>query len=117
MRELAVSERTAASPPTTAAASLRVALVSMPFGPDPAVPSIQLGLLQAIARDAGFATDAYHLYLDLAQRLSPKVYAAVGDYQGPLTGEWLFSVAAFERQAQEPDEAYLRTFPDAALPL
>jgi ribosomal peptide maturation radical SAM protein 1 len=83
----------------------------MPFGCDQAVPSIQLGLLQAIAKKAGFPTDTYPLYLDLAQRLSPEVYAAAGTYRRHLTGEWLFSVAAFGPQAHGPDDVYFRAFP------
>src|SRR5271166_3381453 len=82
-------------------ATLRVALVSMPFWPDAGTPSPQLGLLRAIAEEGGFATDTYHLYLDLAARLSPKVYANISETGGHMTGEWLFSVAAFGAQAQD----------------
>jgi len=53
-------------PAAAGVAPFRVALVSMPFGTDAADPSIQLGLLRAIAEEAGFPTDTYHLYLDLA---------------------------------------------------
>src|SRR5208282_1850439 len=99
-------------------APFRVALVAMPFGPDAAAPdaaapSPQLGLLRAIAEEAGFATDTYHLYLDLAARLAPEVYANISEYRDQLTGEWLFSVAAFGAQAQDPDEEYFRAFPGA----
>jgi ribosomal peptide maturation radical SAM protein 1 len=91
----------------------RVALVSMPFGMDAATPSIQLGLLRAIAEEAGFATDTYHLYLDLAARITPEVYSNVSLHRGHMTGEWLFTVAAFGTRAQEPDEEYFRAFPGA----
>jgi hypothetical protein len=111
MSERAFNGTAAAGPAPPAAAPFRVALVAMPFGSDPAVPSIQLGLFQALAEQAGFPTDTYHLYLDLAQRLSPEVYAAAGAHRGHLTGEWLFSVAAFGPQAHGPDDEYFRAFP------
>src|SRR5208283_801005 len=91
----------------------RVALVSLPFGPDAATPSPQLGLLRAIAEEAGFATDTYHLYLDLAARIGPEVYSNLCKYRGQVTSEWLFTVAAFGAQAQDSDEEYFRAFPGA----
>ena len=52
--------------------TFRVALVCMPFA-TALVPSIQVGLLTAIAEQAGFPTDAYHLNLNLAASLTPEV--------------------------------------------
>lgn len=68
------------------AAPFRVALVGMPFGTDPGVPSIQLGLLQAIAERAGFPTETYHLYVDLAQRLGRRHLPGGGGPPRPLDG-------------------------------
>ena len=48
--------------------SLRMALVSMPFAAANR-PSIQLGILRAVAIEAGFQADTFHLYLDLAARI------------------------------------------------
>lgn len=98
------------------AAPFRVALVGMPFGTDPGVPSIQLGLLQAVAERAGFPTDTYHLYVDLAQRLGADICRVAGVHRGHLTGEWLFSVAAFGADAHDADEEYFRAFPGALAP-
>ena len=95
----------AASPP------LRVALVCMPWC---AVdrPSIQVGLLAAIAREHGFAADTHHLNVDLAARI-PDAYDGLCSHSGHMTGEWLFGVAAFgEEGAGGGDEAYFSAFPE-----
>ena len=90
--------------------TFRVALVCMPFA-TALVPSIQVGLLTAIAEQAAFPTDAYHLNLNLAASLTPEVYEPLCFHRGHMTGEWLFSVAAFGEEAQEDDEQYFQTFP------
>jgi len=96
---------------TTPAGTFRVALVCMPFA-TASRPSIQLGLLAAIAEQAGFLTDTYHLNLELAARLTPEVYEPLCNHRGHMTGEWLFSVAAFGEQAHSDDEAYFTAFPE-----
>ncbi len=88
-----------------------VALVSMPFC-SAIRPSIQLGLLSALTRKAGFPADAYHLHLHLAAQLTPEIYEPLCGTRGRMTGEWLFSVAAFKAVADDDDEAYFRAFPD-----
>ena len=62
------------APPATGLPSrrLRVALVCMPFSAADR-PSIQIGLLAAIARQAGFEADTCHLNLELAARI-PDAY-------------------------------------------
>lgn len=89
----------------------RVALVCMPFA-SAKIPSVQIGLLTAIAEQAGFAVDAYHLNLDLAARLTSEFYEPLCDHRGHMTGEWLFSVAAFGEDAHSDDMAYFSTFSD-----
>jgi ribosomal peptide maturation radical SAM protein 1 len=106
--------RDVSGPGAAGFAPFRVALVSMPFGMEETTPSIQLGLLRAIAEGAGFTTDTYHLYLDLATRIAPDVYSAICVHRGHMTGEWLFAVAAFGTQAQRPDKEYFSAFPDVA---
>jgi radical SAM superfamily enzyme YgiQ (UPF0313 family) len=95
---------------STAVDSFRVALVCMPFAIALA-PSIQVGLLTAIAEQEGFPTDAYHLNLNLAASLTADVYEPLCFHRGHMTGEWLFSVAAFGEEAQEDDELYFKAFP------
>jgi ribosomal peptide maturation radical SAM protein 1 len=85
----------------------RVALVYMPFA-SVFTPSIQLGLLKAIARKAGFEADDFYLNLDLADRMGIDVYEEfLGVANQRLPGEWLFSVAAFGEDASRAD--YLAT--------
>ena len=91
--------------------TFRVALVCMPFA-TALVPSIQVGLLTAITEQAGFQTDAYHLNLNLAASLTPEVYEPLCFHRGHMTGEWLFSVAAFGQEAQEDDALYFKAFPE-----
>jgi ribosomal peptide maturation radical SAM protein 1 len=92
------------------ASTLRVALVGMPFGTEVNAPSIQLGLLKAIAERAGFSTDTYHLTLDLAQFLTAPFYNELCLHRGHMTGEWLFAVAAFG--ASSDDETFFAAFPE-----
>ncbi len=93
----------------------RVALVCMPFA-TAELPSIQLGLLSAITEQAGFATDTYYLNLDLVARLTPTVYEQLCTHRGHMTGEWLFSLAAFGENAGSgnDDQAYFAAFPEEA---
>lgn len=91
------------------AAGLRVALVYMPFAITDR-PSIQLGLLSAILRERGHDVDCFHLNLELAARL-PEMFNGLCTFRGHMTGEWLFSVAAFGADAHPDDAAYYKTFP------
>jgi ribosomal peptide maturation radical SAM protein 1 len=96
--------------PGAANDTFRVALVCMPFCM-PDRPSIQVGLLTAIARQAGFHTDSFHLNLDLAAQI-PDAYEGLCSHRGRLTGEWLFSIAAFGSEVQERDGPYFEAFPE-----
>jgi hypothetical protein len=96
---------------TTPVDTFRVALVCMPFATS-AMPSIQIGLLAAVAEQAGFPTDTYHLNLDLAANLTQERYELLTLHSGHMTGEWLFSVAAFGEHAHSDDEAYFAAFPE-----
>ncbi len=101
----AVSARLPGAP----ARPFRVGLVCMPFY-EASRPSIQIGLLGAVAERAGFPTDTHHLNLELAARLGLDVYEALYNHRGRRSGEWLFSVAAFAKQARGDDEAYFAAF-------
>jgi ribosomal peptide maturation radical SAM protein 1 len=103
-----------ATPGNDRSSDLRVALVCMPFYLA-MHPSIQIGLLHAIVQEAGFNVDSYHLNLHLAAKLSPDAYDALCDHRGHLTGEWLFSVAAFGEDACGDDEEFFRAFPREVL--
>lgn len=84
-----------------------VALVSMPFV-IPYRPSIQLGLLDAIATSHGFPVQSFSFFLDLAARLGMHRLAALADLSMLQLGDWLFSVAAFGDDAPDPDAVALR---------
>ena len=90
--------------------SIRVAMVCMPFCMAER-PSIQVGLLTALARRAGFETDPIHLNLELAARI-PLDYEGLCTHRGHMTGEWLFSIAAFGEEVEGDDDPYYRAFPE-----
>jgi hypothetical protein len=81
--------------------ALPTVIVSMPFM-DANRPSIQLGLLKAIACQAGFPAQTLHANLDFAARIGAGRYRDLAEHRGPLVGEWLFSVAAFGSTAPDP---------------
>jgi len=103
-----MSEQSDTTPSTV---GFRVALISMPFAAADR-PSIQVGLIQALAQEAGFETDAFYFNLDLAARLSPKVYDALSMHRGHMTGEWLFAPAAFGLSAPGGESTYFQAFPE-----
>ncbi|BCJ50698.1 RiPP maturation radical SAM protein 1 [Actinoplanes sp. NBRC 14428] len=90
-------------------ASWPVVLVSMPFM---AVyrPSIQIGLLKAIAERHGFPAATLHANLDLAALIGPDYYTRFSEPRGRMLGDWLFSVAAFGDAAPDPDGAFVDRF-------
>src|SRR3954470_888488 len=79
-----------------------VVLVSMPFL-EADRPSIQLGLLKAVARQHGFPVRTLHANLDFAVRIGLDHYRRLADHRGRQIGDWLFSVAAFGDAAPDPD--------------
>jgi len=89
---------------------IKTALICLPFY-TAQWPSIQIGLLTALGRQAGFEIDAYHLNLDLAARI-PDEYEALCNHRGQMTGEWLFSFAAFGDELDRGDEEYFQRFPE-----
>lgn len=88
----------------------RVALVNMPFSTT-RTPSIQLGLLQAIANRRGYPATSIYLNLALAAEIRWDAYEVLCDDRTLLLGEWLFARAAFAERAPDA-EAYLAEFGD-----
>lgn len=88
-----------------------IALVCMPFASADR-PSIQLGLIGAIAKSAGFRADLYHFNLDLSAELSPELYEQLCERRSHMTGEWLFARAAFGNLAPGDETSYLQAFPN-----
>ena len=89
--------------------ALKVAIVCMPFA-SVATPSIQVGLITGVARQAGFTADAFHLSLNLAARIGSARYEALCGHRGHMTGEWLCSVAAFGPVDTSDDDSYFSAF-------
>lgn len=88
----------------------KIALVNMPLA-SATRPSIQLGLLSAIVENMGVHVDQHYFNLDLARELGANVYEELCRHRGNMTGEWLFSVAAFGASFGLTTEDYLAAFP------
>lgn len=87
-------------------------LVAAPFA-DWRRPSIQLGLLSAVARRAGHRVETRHLTLDLVPLIGIEDYDELAGHRGRMTGDWLFSVEAFGAQAPDPDgDLFFRLAPE-----
>jgi ribosomal peptide maturation radical SAM protein 1 len=79
-------------------------------------PSIQIGLLKAIVRRAGFPVDDYYPSIQLADELGYELYEEIQRApRGLNVGEWLFSVAAFGDESNRED--FFAEFPDEAFRL
>jgi ribosomal peptide maturation radical SAM protein 1 len=85
---------------------LHVALIAMPFVTI-LRPSIQLGLLKAIADSHGFSASVFNFYLDFASQIEPKVYESISEAGRSFMGDWLFAAAAFGPGSPEEEEAFL----------
>ncbi|WP_285558445.1 RiPP maturation radical SAM C-methyltransferase [Actinoplanes regularis] len=83
-----------------------VVLVSMPFMTADR-PSIQLGLLKAVANGHGYTVSTLHANLDFAHRIGTETYDSLCEQRGHMFGDWLFSVAAFGDQAPDVEGALL----------
>ena len=78
-------------------------LVQMPFG-SVERPSLALGLLKASLSEAGLTCDVTYANLAYAERIGLELYLTVELTRSEeLTGEWIFSRAAFREDAL-PDQ-------------
>jgi ribosomal peptide maturation radical SAM protein 1 len=74
----------------------------MPFM-DACQPSIQLGLLKALATKHGFPARTLHANLDFAAQVGLDYYQLLSQHRGHMLGEWLFSLEAFPGDSPDPD--------------
>jgi ribosomal peptide maturation radical SAM protein 1 len=96
--------------PPAPAKELRVALVSMPFT-SARWPSIQLGLLKAIAARHGFPVSCHYFNLDFAQLLGSDLFESLCRTERErLDGEWIFAREAFGDSVADRAEEYLTRF-------
>src|SRR5690349_4236752 len=84
----------------------RVAIVTMPFG-SARRPSLQVGLLTGLARQAGWTADPMHLNVEFAELLGRHRYEALCQHRGTMLSDWLFSEAAFGPEAPDKDGRFL----------
>ncbi|MGR9343470.1 RiPP maturation radical SAM C-methyltransferase [Rhizobium leguminosarum] len=82
-----------------------MAIVWMPFA-EVRVPSIQLGVLAGLVREAGWDAETFHFNLDLAARI-PRIYDEFSHYNEGLLGEWLFAETAFGPAPPGQSDLYL----------
>jgi ribosomal peptide maturation radical SAM protein 1 len=88
---------------------LPVTLVSMPFM-EVHRPSIQLGLLRAIAHAHGFPVQTVHANLDFAALIGVEYYGKLAEHRRQLVGDWLFSAEAFGDAAPDHDGRLIDRF-------
>lgn len=84
-------------------------LVCMPFVSHYR-PSIQIGLLKAVAASHEFPADTLHLNLDFAEQIGAALYESICDFGRCFLGDWLFSVEAFGDAAPDPTGVFLHQF-------
>ena len=99
----------AALDPTTSARrqGWPVGLITMPFQ-DHLRPSIQIGLLKALAASHGFPAATMHLNLDFAVDLGLPLYKKVFEHdRARSAGDWLFSLSAFGTDAPDLDGRFV----------
>ncbi|SLN72192.1 Radical SAM superfamily protein [Falsiruegeria litorea R37] len=90
---------------------LSVAVICAPFF-NVDCPSMQIGLMAAVATQAGARARTYHLNVDLAQRIGLDRYKVLCEHRGRMTGEWLFSKLAFGAQVAQEETRFFDAFPD-----
>jgi ribosomal peptide maturation radical SAM protein 1 len=86
-----------------------VALISMPFA-SMGRPSIQLGLLKAIADARGASASTFHFNLDFSLFVGKEIYQKLSALRGKLFGEWLFSVEAFGDRAPDLPARFIQEY-------
>lgn len=98
------------------ARQLRIALVSMPFTATRR-PSMQIGLLKALAVANGFAARGFHFYLDFERLVGHKLCDYLAESTAQLEGEWLFSLEAFGSACPREADVYQEVFATDLAPL
>ena len=84
----------------TPVSALRIALVNMPFA-STRRPSIQLGLMKAIAEERGHNVATHYVNLHFAAQIGWDAYEVLCEGRDDLLGEWLFARAAFGENAPD----------------
>lgn len=107
----AVYLQAAGPAPGSVALGLKVVLLNLPWA-SYRRPSIQLGLLGALAERLGCEVQIAHLNLDLAAQFGLTNYEVVSEHRSIALGEWLFARAAFGDEAPAP-EPFLAQYGDA----
>lgn len=86
-----------------------VVLISMPFM-SVVRPSIQLGLLKAVINQLRLPVSSYEFGLDFAHQIGAGLYERICATGRSFVGDWLFSLAAFEDQAPDLQDAFAEQY-------
>lgn len=84
-----------------------IALVSMPTLRDD-IPSFQLALLKPTLERAGYSVVPHSLFLDFSRHVGPALNQALAEVRMTLTGEWIWTKAAFG--ALRPSREYVERY-------
>ena len=76
-------------------------------------PSLQIGLLSAIARRHGYPVLTFHFNIDFAATIGEALYTFLSEHRGHQLGDWLFAEVAFGSASPDPDLTFLTDFPVA----
>jgi ribosomal peptide maturation radical SAM protein 1 len=78
-----------------------ICLVAPPFNSSRR-PSIQLGLLAELARNAGWECSTHHIFLDFAVMIGEDLFERIANNRGTASGDWLFAKEAFGDATPDP---------------
>lgn len=84
-----------------------VALISMP-SLSAGIPSIQLALLKPELEKAGIPAQTFSLFMYLGDQIGWRMSESLAEVWPTLTGEWIWSKAAFEEEANPDVDGYFR---------
>jgi ribosomal peptide maturation radical SAM protein 1 len=90
---------------------LRMVLLNLPFA-SYRRPSIQIGLLGALARGDGHEVELASWNLELAAAMGTVLYDTIAEHRSVALGEWLFAEAAFPGSTP-PASLFLERYGDA----
>ncbi|MBV1884187.1 MAG: RiPP maturation radical SAM C-methyltransferase [Pseudomonadales bacterium] len=89
--------------------AMKIKLIAMPFV-SAHRPSIQVGLLSAIAQKNYYSCSTYHASIDLANAIGLEKYESLCSQRRRSLGDWLYSKAAFGNQAPDQTNRFLVDF-------
>jgi ribosomal peptide maturation radical SAM protein 1 len=89
-----------------------VALISMP-SLSAGIPSIQLALLKPTLERAGIPAQTFSLFMYLGDRIGWRLSESLAEVWPNLMGEWVWSKAAFEAEANPEVDEYFERYAES----